>query len=468
MRYYFPILVLMILAVSGCVELPGPIEEPECKQNSDCNSYGAGYICSEDGECRKSGVPTEPVPTCRDNKQNQGEEGVDCGGPCPACAALEKVPIRGLVLGLGRNDITPELLDWIKTDLKNEGINVIQWRIGYYHYGFTSHPEVRNSETPNRAQVKQLIGACREAGIYCYPGVSSFSHQGDGTSGLIGAYPKFDIAPATEMKPRRPTNKERSWNPYNKEMRPIVNELAQELIDDFEAKDFMVGYDEAYMMPTLETDEYAGTPGYNGEPYSEVYAYEFKQFHDYLSSKGVTMWVWGDELLNYRDWGKWDENGEEIWPFNEVKFETDTRTGNEAVHPAIDLIPRDNVIIADWHYSQNPATAEYFASKGFDVVTSPWNSPETTLAQVDRHLTPEEDIAPHMKGILFTTWVTSWRFMQAWKYGHEVEMPSGYRDEVCNSKGYCFYAYELGAVQSVKQGMAKIRVAEHGPPPQYP
>jgi len=27
----------------------------------------------------------KPAPTCFDNKQNQGETGVDCGGPCPSC-----------------------------------------------------------------------------------------------------------------------------------------------------------------------------------------------------------------------------------------------------------------------------------------------------------------------------------------------------------------------------------------------
>jgi hypothetical protein len=27
----------------------------------------------------------KPAPTCFDNKQNQGETGIDCGGPCPSC-----------------------------------------------------------------------------------------------------------------------------------------------------------------------------------------------------------------------------------------------------------------------------------------------------------------------------------------------------------------------------------------------
>lgn len=32
-------------------------------------------------------VPQEPTPTCYDGKQNQGETGIDCGGPCASCLA---------------------------------------------------------------------------------------------------------------------------------------------------------------------------------------------------------------------------------------------------------------------------------------------------------------------------------------------------------------------------------------------
>lgn len=35
-----------------------------------------------------------PEPTCFDNRQNQGEDGVDCGGPCIPCALKESKPIE--------------------------------------------------------------------------------------------------------------------------------------------------------------------------------------------------------------------------------------------------------------------------------------------------------------------------------------------------------------------------------------
>ena len=34
------------------------------------------------------------TPTCSDNVQNQSEQGIHCGGPCPyLCTALEQVPV---------------------------------------------------------------------------------------------------------------------------------------------------------------------------------------------------------------------------------------------------------------------------------------------------------------------------------------------------------------------------------------
>ncbi|MBU0757306.1 MAG: hypothetical protein KKF44_04520 [Nanoarchaeota archaeon] len=45
-----------------------------CRKNTDCKS---GFCHPYEEVCKE--------PTCNDEVQNQGEEGVDCGGPCPAC-----------------------------------------------------------------------------------------------------------------------------------------------------------------------------------------------------------------------------------------------------------------------------------------------------------------------------------------------------------------------------------------------
>jgi hypothetical protein len=65
-----------------------------------CCSYGTGsYTVSGGGNTLASGgsfttsettnfcLGGGPTPTCSDGIQNQGEAGIDCGGPCPACAS---------------------------------------------------------------------------------------------------------------------------------------------------------------------------------------------------------------------------------------------------------------------------------------------------------------------------------------------------------------------------------------------
>ena len=66
------------------VDCGGPC--PACAAAPTCsdgiqNQGETGIDCG--GPCPPCGV----APTCSDGVQNQGETGVDCGGPCPACAA---------------------------------------------------------------------------------------------------------------------------------------------------------------------------------------------------------------------------------------------------------------------------------------------------------------------------------------------------------------------------------------------
>lgn len=42
----------------------------------------------------------KPEPSCFDRKQNQGEEGIDCGGPCPSCELKTLRPIEVLQTSL--------------------------------------------------------------------------------------------------------------------------------------------------------------------------------------------------------------------------------------------------------------------------------------------------------------------------------------------------------------------------------
>jgi len=62
------------------------IEETTCTSNLDCNAgVYTGRVCV-DGCCESAFRQNDA--TCTDKIQNQGEQGIDCGGPCPACVPV--------------------------------------------------------------------------------------------------------------------------------------------------------------------------------------------------------------------------------------------------------------------------------------------------------------------------------------------------------------------------------------------
>src|SRR5436853_6975316 len=60
--------------------------------------------------CKKKDDDNTPAPTCSDGIQNQGETGVDCGGPCSACPTV-------LCNGNGESKYQPLALnnEWVYT-----------------------------------------------------------------------------------------------------------------------------------------------------------------------------------------------------------------------------------------------------------------------------------------------------------------------------------------------------------------
>jgi GH18 family chitinase len=59
----------------------------DCGGDNSCPRCGAGKACSEPSDCASQSckAKTCAASTCHDQVRNQGEEQVDCGGPCPTC-----------------------------------------------------------------------------------------------------------------------------------------------------------------------------------------------------------------------------------------------------------------------------------------------------------------------------------------------------------------------------------------------
>ncbi len=88
------------------------IENWWCDAWGYCNSSGTQtrqcmdmHTCGTENSLPLLERSCEYIPTCYDNILNQGEEGVDCGGPCIKCPEVEK---PGMVITLAR-----KVIDWI-------------------------------------------------------------------------------------------------------------------------------------------------------------------------------------------------------------------------------------------------------------------------------------------------------------------------------------------------------------------
>jgi hypothetical protein len=82
---------------------------------------------------------------------------------------------------------------------------------------------------------------------------------------------------------------------------------------------------------------------------------------------------------------------------------------------SVDMINK-NVVINDWHYESAPKTAEFFASKGFDVMMCPWRKADVAKQQVDDYeafkKSAHNKIAKHYRGFVQTVWTSANNFLQ--------------------------------------------------------
>jgi hypothetical protein len=66
-----------------------PDAAPDASEDADTGSGGmGGGGTGGGGTGGGGGSGGTAAPTCNDNVQNQGEEGIDCGGPCPPCPVV--------------------------------------------------------------------------------------------------------------------------------------------------------------------------------------------------------------------------------------------------------------------------------------------------------------------------------------------------------------------------------------------
>ena len=306
------------------------------------------------------------------------------------------LPIRGLHCFAPSKTDAALCEKFIREVLPKEGVNHLVLEFNY-NFAYRSHPELGDPNALDEKTVKQLLAACRAAGVKLVPQFNCLGHQSwaKSTFALLKKHPEFDETPHV---PADNTGIYcREWCPLHPDLHTLVFALLDELGDACEADAIHVGMDETFLIGDPKCPRCAG------KDKAELFAGEVKKLHEHLTAKKRTMWMWGDRYLDGKATriGKWEasENG---------------------TYPAIDLIPKD-VVICDWHYEKAHETPRHFVAKGFGVLACPWKQPSVALGQLKimRSLAAEKGPGRPL-GLLQTTWVPFTKFAKAY-YGEEAE-----------------------------------------------
>jgi hypothetical protein len=310
-----------------------------------------------------------------------------------AQVAAQELPVRGLHVSAPKPEEVQAAVGFIRETLPKEGVNTLVIEFGY-RVQFERRPEVRDPDALSRDDVRALAAACRAAGIRLIPQINLLGHQSwrQTTFALLRAYPEFDETPG-----KYPNNEGiycRSYCPLHPKVHEVVFDLVDELAELCQATDFHAGMDEVFLIGEDDCTRC------RGRDKAELFAGEVRAIRDHLAASGRRLWIWGDRLLDGQmtGLGRWEAS-------------------LNGTHRAIELIPKD-VVICDWHYDTAAPTAAYFATAGFDVVSSPWRKPEVALAQLElarwlRRNAPDP-VARRMLGVVQTTWVGFGQFLRAY------------------------------------------------------
>jgi hypothetical protein len=299
-------------------------------------------------------------------------------------------PTRGFCIGAPKSRLVDSFVQFIHQELATRGVNTLILRVDY-NYAFESHPELRDSATLSKAEVKKLVAACQAHKIRLIPQINLLGHQSwhSKISNLLRVYPEFDETPHVKLPekyvwPNADGLYCKSYCPLHDGVHKVVFALMDEICTVFETDAFHAGMDEVFYIGDDKC------PRCSGRDKAELFAGEINKIRNHLASSNRNLWIWGDRLID----GK--TTGIGLW---EGSFNN--------THRAIDLISKD-VVICDWHYERPDQTAVYFAMKGFNVITCPWRTPSVAIAQTQDmarfRASATRQLKPRFQGMMQTVW----------------------------------------------------------------
>ncbi|SHE46454.1 Glycosyl hydrolase family 20, catalytic domain [Mariniphaga anaerophila] len=312
-------------------------------------------------------------------------------------------PVRGLCIAAPPPNLVDEFATFIENELVPSGLNLLVLRVDW-GYEYESHPELRSNNPLTKKDIKKLVSVCRTNNIRLIPQINLFGHQSwHSTAGkLLEVYPEFDETPDIKLPepgeykwPNSDGLYCKSYCPLHPDVHEVVFALVDEIVAAFETDAFHAGLDEVFYIGHKDC------PRCYGHDNADLFAGEVTKIRDHLAKSGTELWMWGDRLID----GK--TTGIGLW---EGSYNN--------THRAIDMIPKD-VVICDWHYERPDPTAFLFASKGFGVLTCPWQNANNAIEQEKMTRTfinsATNEMKPKYYGMLQTVWGSVEIFMKSYQ-----------------------------------------------------
>jgi len=306
--------------------------------------------------------------------------------------------VRGLAIAAPSHDGVDAFISFVDKELAPNSINTLILRVDY-NYQYQTHPELRNENALSKEDVKKIVEKCQEHKIRIIPQINLLGHQSweSTVENLLKVYPQFDETPHVKLPakyawPNADGLYCKSYCPLHPDLHSVVFDLVDEICDVFEADAFHAGMDEVFYIGDDKC------PRCKGKDKSELFANEVNLVNAHLAEKKRELWIWGDRLIDGHT------TGLGMWEASE----NDT-------HRAIDMVNKA-VVICDWHYERPDLTAVIFASKGFRVITCPWNKPDIAMAQIRNtqifKVCSTSEVSDRYLGIMQTIWSDCERFIQ--------------------------------------------------------
>jgi len=285
--------------------------------------------------------------------------------------------IKGICLSVPGNKDTDLIVRFIDEWLAPRNCNLLVL-LTRYKYQFESHPECASPNAMTKENMIKIREACKRNNIKLIPKMNLMGHQSekskDSMDGLLRGHPEFDETPGVDE-----VFYCRSLCPNHPDIKPIIFDLMDELVDVCEADGLHIGMDEVFDIGICDRCKDQST--------ADIFADWVNSLADHLREKGKRTYMWGDRLLlDKTGYGTWEASGNNT-------------------ESAINKIAKD-IIICDWHYEDMNAyvSVDIFQSHGFDFLVCPWryrNNAVKFLEYANQHG------GDKLKGFLATTWHSS-------------------------------------------------------------